>query len=485
MATYSVSSIFDQAGNEFKLHDDIGGVHKVDQLPGVADGKLGEVYLLSTDNKFYMLSDDKTEWISISYPADSALDAGSTNAIQNKVVTKALGDIEDSLDAHVEDKENPHEVTAEQVGAYTKEEITTILESFDLTDDALGREQELRDLIDSVAHGTNMVPFKEGDDIFMRILDYFATKPVPYAATFYSQDGVLTSKLTSVPQVLVADNKMSGFYIDAFCLYSLDHQGTEGSPNYHRSILLVYTNNNSDAGYIKFLGRIGNATDGRPSTPKNSYWEQFLNTSMCDGNFSYKSNKVATVATVTNKINALDVSDSAVANQFVTAVSETDGKVKITRRQPEIADIKGLQTTLSTESTARSTADETLSGRIDDLEKATADAIKKAHSHDADQIAAMNSGITGTKVEGYDTHISNTEIHVTSADKTAWSGKQDKLTNTDAEIQSAVSQAHTHGNLEELDKIETGDKAKWDAKQDALEFLTVTDVDTIWDGVTV
>lgn len=58
--------------------------------------------------------------------------------------------------------------------------------------------------------------------------------------------------------------------------------------------------------------------------------------------------------TIQNAINALDVEDEAVVNQFVTAVSETDGKISVTRRAlaandiPELGidKITGLQTAL-------------------------------------------------------------------------------------------------------------------------------------------
>lgn len=45
-----------------------------------------------------------------------------------------------------------------------------------------------------------------------------------------------------------------------------------------------------------------------------------------------------------------------------------------------------------------------------------------------DQGNAINSGITSDKVDEYDDHIKNTDIHVTLEDKEEWSGKQDKLT---------------------------------------------------------
>jgi hypothetical protein len=45
----------------------------------------------------------------------------------------------------------------------------------------------------------------------------------------------------------------------------------------------------------------------------------------------------------------------------------------------------------------------------------------------AAQLNAVNSGITSTKVNNYDTHVANGDIHVTAAQKTAWTNKQDKL----------------------------------------------------------
>lgn len=41
------------------------------------------------------------------------------------------------------------------------------------------------------------------------------------------------------------------------------------------------------------------------------------------------------------------------------------------------------------------------------------------------QQAAIDSGVNSTKVGAYDTHVADTTIHVTAADKTAWNGKED------------------------------------------------------------
>ena len=59
-----------------------------------------------------------------------------------------------------------------------------------------------------------------------------------------------------------------------------------------------------------------------------------------------------------------------------------------------------------------------------------------------------------------------------------------------ADVQSAIGKAHSHTNKAELDKIVTGDKAKWDAaEQKAHEHGNKTILDTIsqdkvdaWDG---
>ena len=55
------------------------------------------------------------------------------------------------------------------------------------------------------------------------------------------------------------------------------------------------------------------------------------------------------------------------------------------------------------------------------------------------QLNAANSGITSAKVTGYDAHVADTTVHVTSADKTAWSAKQDALTGiTDVQVVASL-----------------------------------------------
>ena len=48
-------------------------------------------------------------------------------------------------------------------------------------------------------------------------------------------------------------------------------------------------------------------------------------------------------------------------------------------------------------------------------------------SFTAAEKAAIDSGIDSTKVGNYDAHIANTDIHVTTSDKSTWNGKQDAI----------------------------------------------------------
>ena len=86
--------------------------------------------------------------------------------------------------------------------------------------------------------------------------------------------------------------------------------------------------------------------------------------------------ETAVATQITNAIGALDNNDSAVANQFVTAAVQTDGKVVVSRAQPAVADVSGLTDALSAaETNAKSYAD----GLADNYDAAgSADAAETA-----------------------------------------------------------------------------------------------------------
>ena len=110
----------------------------------------------------------------------------------------------------------------------------------------------------------------------------------------------------------------------------------------------------------------------------------------------------------------------------------------------------------------------------------------KQNALDTAQTAAVNSGITGTKVTGYDTHVSDTDIHVTAADKTAWNSKQDGLSQTQlAAVNSGVNATKVTGydsHIADTDvHVTTADKATWNGKQDALTQTQLNNIATIPD----
>lgn len=75
---------------------------------------------------------------------------------------------------------------------------------------------------------------------------------------------------------------------------------------------------------------------------------------------------------IDNKIATLDYSDAAVASQFVTQVTETDGVIAVTRAQAAVADINGLTEALAAKTNDSDLAPVAKSGKIDDL---TQDAV--------------------------------------------------------------------------------------------------------------
>ena len=99
------------------------------------------------------------------------------------------------------------------------------------------------------------------------------------------------------------------------------------------------------------------------------------------------------------------------------------------------------------------------------------------------QLAAVDSGITATKVGNYDSHVANSDIHVTAQQKAAWTAKQDALKNANVlkDITSnqvtnwddAASKAHVHANKDVLDGITAEKVAAWDGAVSAAGVSSV------------
>lgn len=100
---------------------------------------------------------------------------------------------------------------------------------------------------------------------------------------------------------------------------------------------------------------------------------------------------------------------------------------------------------------------------------------------EVNQLPAVASGITGTKVGNYDAHIANGDIHVTASDKAKWDTvaliKQLRLVNT--QVGSATTIAFS--DIDDTNGIKAGDKCMdLDAK-----LFEITAVDTTNQTVTV
>lgn len=220
---------------------------------------------------------------------------------------------------------------------------------------------------------------------------------------------------------------------------------------------------------------------------------------------------------IDEKINALDVKDTAVAGQYVSAVSETDGKITVTRAAlpdyTEVYDAKGaaaqaltdakgyadgLNTAMDTRVTAaegklttligtdadksvRTIANEELAKQLIPENAGTSlDTLQEiaawiqAHPGDA---AAMNAAIEALEGKVGDTGV-GAQIEAAINDL-----KAGDIKNATDRIATLEADTHTHANKAELDKIANGDKAKWDAAADkAHTHANAAELDKFVDG---
>lgn len=227
-------------------------------------------------------------------------------------------------------------------------------------------------------------------------------------------------------------------------------------------------------------------------------------------------------AQIDAKIQALDVEDAEVAGQYVSAVSETDGKISVTRKAlpdySETYDAKGaaaqaltdakgyadgLNTAMDTrmgaaegklttligadaDKSVRTIANEELAAQlIPEGAKESLDTLQEiaawiqAHPGDA---SAMNAAIEALQAKVGDSSVTsqistaiealkNGDIKAATDRITTLEGKShehankallDTYTQTEADLADAVSKKHEHANATELAKFADGDKAKLD-----------------------
>jgi len=110
----------------------------------------------------------------------------------------------------------------------------------------------------------------------------------------------------------------------------------------------------------------------------------------------------------------------------------------------------------------------------------------KQNALDTAQTAAVNSGVNATKVTGYDTHVADTVVHVTASDKTAWNAKQDGLSQTQLNaVNSGVTDTKVTGYdthvADSSAHVSSSDRTAWNGKQDALSQTQLNNIAAVPD----
>lgn len=153
---------------------------------------------------------------------------------------------------------------------------------------------------------------------------------------------------------------------------------------------------------------------------------------------------------VQNAINGLDKADTAVANQFVTAVSETDGVITVSRAQPTIADVEGLTARLSG-----------IEGDITDLENNKQDNL----TFDGTYNASSNKAAT----------VSSVETRINALDYAGGAFGTNKFVTKVTENDGIVEAEYARpviADIEGLNERLTGIDTAINGKQDALTFTS-------------
>lgn len=188
--------------------------------------------------------------------------------------------------------------------------------------------------------------------------------------------------------------------------------------------------------------------------------------------------KATVVAYVTDAIAALKIGDYAKAVDLtalaarVEALETTVGKAAEGENPATglIKDIADNKTTIAAEKSRAEGAESALSGRIDTLEAIDHDAyaLKTAVADDKAKLEGkINANTSAIEIlngaENVEGSVAKKIKDAIAAENLSQYATDAELSALDARVVTVEGKAHTHDNKAELDKIKTGDKAKWDA----------------------
>lgn len=206
-------------------------------------------------------------------------------------------------------------------------------------------------------------------------------------------------------------------------------------------------------------------------------------------------------AQITAEINKLDKTDTAVDGKYVSAVSETDGIITVTRADlPDysetyaakkhthaVADVTGLQTELDKVTTligsdasksVRTIANEELAAQLipENAKESlnTLQEIAQWIQDHPDDVTAIHAAIAALQTKVGDTSVAAqikavTDPIAAKSHEHANKALLDTYTQTETNLADAVAKKHSHANATELAKFADGDKAKLDT---AVQSIT-------------
>lgn len=206
-------------------------------------------------------------------------------------------------------------------------------------------------------------------------------------------------------------------------------------------------------------------------------------------------------AQITAEINKLDKADTAVDGKYVSAVSETDGIITVTRADlPDysetyaakkhthaVADVTGLQTELDKVTTligddasksVRTIANEELAAQLipENAKESlnTLQEIAQWIQDHPDDVTAIHAAIAALQTKVGDTSVAAqikavTDPIAAKSHEHANKALLDTYTQTEVNLADAVAKKHSHANATELAKFADGDKAKLDT---AVQSIT-------------
>lgn len=206
-------------------------------------------------------------------------------------------------------------------------------------------------------------------------------------------------------------------------------------------------------------------------------------------------------AQITAEINKLDKTDTAVDGEYVSAVSEADGIITVTRAAlPDysntyaakkhthaIADVTDLQTELDKVTTligddasksVRTIANEELAAQL--IPENAKESLNTLHEiaqwiqDHPDDVTAIHAAIAALQTKVGDTSVAAqikavTDPIAAKSHEHANKALLDTYTQTEVNLADAVAKKHSHANATELAKFADGDKAKLDT---AVQSIT-------------